>query len=106
MKKIIIGIAAALVTSTPVQADAWHHGYGGYRNYGYRPYGWVAPAVIGGAIGYSLARPWYPPTPVYAPAPVYVEQAPAVLPAPQPVCSEWIEVRGADGTITQQRVCR
>ena len=61
----------------------------GFRHYGYRGgcYGcnWVAPALIGGVIGYELSRPstvYVEPTPVYVqPSVVYTQptvQAPPV----------------------------
>jgi len=49
-----------------------------YRGYGYHPYGWVGPAVIGGVIGYELARP-----PVVVQQPVIVQQPPVVYQQPQ-----------------------
>lgn len=73
MKKLIIAIALA-ATAASVSA----HGYGGH-GYGHRGWGWVAPAVIGGAIGYGFGRYYYtPPPPAYVPPPQpvqpYVEQ--------------------------------
>jgi hypothetical protein len=71
MKKIIL--ALFLVFSAQAQAQ-WHHGGGHYY---WRPgYGWVVPAVVGGAIVYEATRPSVvvvqptmpPPTiPMYAP---------------------------------------
>ena len=54
MKSGILGIFMVLVAGS---ASAHWHGYGGCC---YRPYyggGWVAPAIIGGVIGYELSRP-------------------------------------------------
>ena len=75
MKKIIAILALSLAAFS-TSAFAWQ---GGYRG------GWVAPALIGGVVGYSLARPYYygpppvyyapPPPVVYAPPPVYIQQA-------------------------------
>lgn len=52
-------------------AFAQHHYHGYYHS---RPsYGWVAPVVIGGVIGYALAQPrvvYVNPPVVYAPVPV------------------------------------
>lgn len=76
MKKLL---ALFLVSMACVaQADA--HGYyrggccyrGGYGN------GWIAPALIGGAIGYGLSRPYYDPVYVMTP-PVIVEQQPVIV---------------------------
>lgn len=72
MKKLL-AVLILLVGVTSVQA----HGY--YRN-GY----WVGPAIIGGVVGYSLARPYYPPSVVYvqpSPTTVYVQQpSPTYIP--------------------------
>ena len=75
MKKIIVGLML-LVTCGLASA----HGY--YRN-GY----WVAPAAIGGVIGYELARPryYYPPYVTYpAPAPQIVYTQPPTYTMPPP----------------------
>jgi hypothetical protein len=64
MKKLLVILA---VFATSVQAGPWHHGPHPHRTY------WVAPAIIGGIIGYELSRPHYTPASVYvAPQPVYV----------------------------------
>ena len=103
MKKVIL--ACLLMASA--SAFAWgHYGYrGGYYHHGYGWGGWVAPALIGGAIGYGIAS-----TPVYA-NPVVVPSPPVVVPQPyvvnpQPNCGPWTEIRNPDGTITTQRVCQ
>jgi hypothetical protein len=94
-KLIITTVFASLLAmsglfATDAQAQ-WHGGYG-YRG------GWVAPALVGGVIGYSLARPYYaPPAVVYAQPqviytqpPVYVQQS---YPAPQaPAGYHWAQV--------------
>jgi hypothetical protein len=102
MKKIIV--ACMLLVSA--SAFAWgHYGYRGYyHGYGYG--GWVAPALIGGAIGYGIAS-----TPVYANPPVVYTQPPVVYTQPsvtavQPNCSAWTEVRNPDGSVTTQRTCQ
>ena len=98
MKKILLCLVL-LVSSISAQA----HGYY-YRN------GWVAPALIGGVIGYEMARP-----PVYTP-PVIVSTPPVVVSQPivqppyvntQPLnCGPWTEIRNLDGSITTQRTCQ
>ena len=81
MKKLLVALllcsAGMGACIAPVQA----HGYYGYRG-GYYG-GWVAPALIGGVVGYSLARPYYapPPTVVYVQPPVYVQQPYSYPPA-------------------------
>ena len=52
-----IALASLILVSGTSRADPnhWnHHGY--YPN----PYGWVAPLVIGGAVGYVITRPMQP----------------------------------------------
>jgi hypothetical protein len=52
-----IALASLILVSGTSQANPnhWnHHGY--YPN----PYGWVAPLVIGGAVGYVITRPMQP----------------------------------------------
>ena len=68
MKKIVMALVLLAVAGI---ADA--HGY--YRG-GRCCYGWVAPAIIGGVIGYELSRPYYqlPPPPVVIQQPVYIQQ--------------------------------
>jgi hypothetical protein len=71
----------------PVQAQGFHH-HGGYYRSG-NGLNWVAPAVIGGVIGYELSRPRYeqpviiqqPPVYVTPPTTVYI-QPPGAFPPP------------------------
>jgi hypothetical protein len=54
MKSKIISVAMLLIAGS---ASAHWHGHGGCC---YRPYNggdWIAPAIIGGVIGYELSRP-------------------------------------------------
>lgn len=70
MKKILLAI---LLVSSFTVADACC--YRGYYRYGHDAgIGWVAPALIGGVIGYELARP-----PLVVEQPVIV-QPPVVIP--------------------------
>ena len=62
MKKLLTVIALTLSISAMAEA----HGY--WRHDGHGGWNWVAPALVGGVIGYEIARP-----PVVAPAPVVVE---------------------------------
>ena len=74
MKKILLALTILATVATSTNAMAW--GYrGGYRG-GCYGCGWIAPALIGGVIGYELARP--APV-VVGPAPVVVEPAPVVV---------------------------
>ena len=107
MKKFI---AILLLTLTAGTALAQHHGHGGhgyYRGggYGYRG-GWVAPAIIGGVIGYGLSRPYYDP--YYAQPPVYVQPAPVyVQPQPmvQPQCTRYIYQDQYGQTVREETRC-
>ena len=87
MKKLFIGL---LLTMFGVSAMAQHYGYRpNHRHHGYQPshrsYNWVAPLVIGGALGYALTRP-----------PVVVEQPVIVAPPPPPppVMDEFVYING------------
>ena len=86
MKKLALAIA--LLTTATVASAHDHGGFrGGYHGGYYGGYhgggGWVAPAIIGGVIGYELAHPYY-----YAPPPVTYVQPPVVYQQPvAPVCT-------------------
>ena len=58
-----------------------HEGFrhGGYYRGGCYGCNWVAPALIGGVIGYELSRPHY-----YE-QPVIVQQPPVIVQQPQPI---------------------
>jgi len=76
MKKIVFALSLlALVGSATAQAHEGFRYRGGccYHGGGYGM-GWVAPAVIGGVIGYEIAQP----------RTVVVEQPPIVYTQPQP----------------------
>jgi hypothetical protein len=90
MKRLLL--ALALITSTTAFAQ---HGY--WRHDGRGGWGWVAPVVVGGVIGYEIARP--------APA-VVVQQQPPVVVQQQENCSPWTQIQNPDGTVTTTRTCR
>ena len=102
MKRFITLILLAGSLSAVAQPGFRH-----YHHHGYYPgpnYGWVAPTIIGGMIGYEMARNY--PT-VVVQQPVIVQQAPATVYYGQTQsCSEWIEIQQPDGTITRTRTCR
>lgn len=81
MKKLLLALSLIVVSSAA--SAQWHH-HGGYCCYrgGYNPGGWVAPAIIGGVIGYELSRP-----PVYT-APVIVEQPSIIVQQPTTVIQQ------------------
>ena len=78
MKRFLSLFILTLVLTTSAEACCYrdgyyHHGYDGGG-------GWVAPALIGGVIGYELARP-----------PVVVEQ-PVIVQPPQVVAQPQVQV--------------
>jgi len=80
-------ILASILLLLPLSATAQHHQ--GFRHFDHHQHyrggwGWVAPAVIGGAVVYGLTRP------VIVQQPVYVQQSP-VLGQPQIVIIDGIE---------------
>ena len=68
MKKLIVALLLA-ISVTPALAERYHPHYGYYRH----GWGWIAPAVIGGAVVYAATRP-----------PVIVQQPPVVIQQPPP----------------------
>jgi len=97
MKKIVF-----LLLMSSVSAFAQHHDYYRHENHGYWQRGdggwaWVAPTIIGGVIGYEIARNQ---------PPIVVQQPPVIVQNPLPkVCSPWTEIQNLDGTITRTRTC-
>ena len=84
MKKLLltIGLSLGLAVTASAQAHEWHGGYRGYYHGGcYGCGNWVAPAIIGGVIGYELSRPntvvVEQPSVVYTQPQVVVQQPPA-----------------------------
>lgn len=106
MKKVL---AILLLT---ISAGAMAHGHNHHGGF-YRPHyggwgwgGWVAPTIIGGVVGYELAR-----QPVIVQQPPVIVQQPPVMVQPQmttqPVnCTAWTETQNPDGTITRTRICQ
>ena len=85
MKKILTVLLLTCSMSAMAQHGSSHgrnhQGYHGNHNRG--GYGLVAPMIIGGVIGYSIARNYYDPYYGYVPPPViYVQTPPPVLSAP------------------------
>lgn len=108
MKTLIILVVLILCFSNPALANQEKHGYypqyqkpvpqhrhnhnyyNHNYNYQYRDrWNWVAPAIVGGVIGYTLTRPDY-----------YVEPR-----SYETVCGEWREIRNWDGTVIRERTC-
>ena len=107
MKRVLL-VTALVLSSVPAMAQ--HHGYGyGYHRHYHGGYGggWIAPLIIGGAVGYAITRA---PDPVIVQQPpVIVQQPPVVvgapLPANNPNCGPWTETQQPDGSIVRQRTC-
>ena len=76
MKKLLLALSMLCVVGTA--GAQWHHGYHGCCYRGGYGGGWVAPALIGGVIGYELSRP----------APVIVEQQPVIVQPPVSVVQQ------------------
>jgi len=87
-------LAMSALFASQANAYGYHHEY-------HRGYGWVAPVIIGGVIGYELARPYYQP-----PQPVIIQQPPVYIQQPQivqepPVGYHWQMM--VDPATNQQR---
>jgi hypothetical protein len=100
MKKLFISLLLVVATIPAfAQHRHGHHGHGQWHR-GYNGWSWVVPAVIGGAVVYSVTRP----------DPIIIQQPPVVVQPPAPVtvlqnCSPWTETQNHDGTITRTRTC-
>lgn len=94
MHKVLIAGAVALASLTAQADPYYYHGHGPHIQYRYVDRGsdWVAPAILGGLVVYAATRP-----------PVVVQQPPVVV---APTCGPWVEIRNADGTVTQTRTCQ
>ena len=82
MKKLLLALSLLAVVGTATAHEGFRGYRGGYYHGGCYGCGWVAPALIGGVIGYELSRP----TTVYVepqPSVVYVQPQPTVQ-APPP----------------------
>jgi hypothetical protein len=100
MKKLL-AITLLTLAAMPAMAQ-YHHYHHGYWNRG--PGGgwvWVAPTIIGGVIGYEIARN-QPPVVVQQP-PIVVQNPPVVVQNQN--CSPWTETQNPDGTVTRTRTC-
>jgi hypothetical protein len=99
MKKLL-AVFLLLIAGT-ASAQHFHHHHG-YWQRGYNGgWNWVAPTIIGGVIGYEIARNQ---------TPVVVQQQPVIVQQPATViqsqnCSPWTETQNPDGTITRTRTC-
>ena len=102
MKKLLAIILLTVSMSSMAQHGLRHYHHHGY--YSGPSYNWVAPTIIGGVIGYEIARTQQP---------VIVQQQPVIIQQPQPVpyygqtpnCTAWNEIQTSDGKIYRERTC-
>ena len=116
MSKLLVGLLLA-VTATSAFADRDDHGRGyGYRGgYGYHEHyhggynNWIAPALIGGVIGYELGQPrtvYVQPQPqvIYQQPPViYNNSVQGACPAPYTPTYNLVWAYDANGNQYQQQ---
>lgn len=98
MKKFLVITLAAL--SLNVMA---HGPHGHWRHDSGRGWSWVAPAVIGGVIGYEISRQNPPQTVIIQQPPPFVIPPTVVT---EQVCSPWTQIMNPDGTTTYTRTCQ
>ena len=104
MKRLIATLLMTVSVGAMAHGPHGYH-YGGYHHGG-GGWGWVAPALIGGAVVYAATRPpvvvQQPPVVVQQP-PVVIQQNPVVVQGQN--CSPWTQVQNPDGSITTTRTC-
>ena len=77
MKKLLLSLSLLAVLGTASAHEGFRGYRGGYYHGGCYGCNWIAPALIGGVIGYELNRPntvYVEPAPVYVPPPVVYTQ--------------------------------
>lgn len=91
------------IASTSFAQHHHHHRHGYWKYDSGRQWQWVAPVIIGGVIGYEIAKTNPPQT-------VIIQQPPpTALPpmnTPDMVCSPWTQIINSDGTVTYTRTCQ
>jgi hypothetical protein len=97
MKKILTVFLLMVSASAFAQH---HHGY--HHGYGLRPYNWIGPTIIGGVIGYEIAR--QQPI-IVQQQPVFVQQQPVIIQQSPQVCTDWKEIQYPDGKLYRERTC-
>ena len=94
---LVLGVSTTLFsTAAFADRDDYHgrgYGYRGYREvheYHHGGYNnWVAPALIGGIVGYELSRPYYnQPQVIYTQPQVIYQQQPQVIYTQPPVVQQ------------------
>lgn len=112
MKKILLAFTIMLFASTAFAGPHGYHGsalriqhHGHYGHHGHWRHGnsggwvWVVPTLIGGVIGYEIAKnQTQQPVP---PTTVIVQSQPVL----QQNCSLWTETQHPDGSVTKTRTC-
>ena len=94
MKKLLSILMLSVGLASCFPAMAQHHGHHGYYRGGYG-WGWVAPAVIGGAVVYAATRPSV--VVQQQPNVVYIPQAnQLVVPYAPPVGFHWEQILDAN----------
>lgn len=96
MKRLILAI---LLTASFSATAGGYHSHPGHWHRHNNAWVWVVPTIVGGVIGYEIAR--HQPTVVTQPQPPVIIQQ-----TTQPNCSPWTEVQHPDGTITRTRTCQ
>ena len=97
MKRVLFGLLLVSSSAFAQHNDYRHEHHGYWQRGGDNGWMWVAPTIIGGVIGYEIARNQ---------PPVVVQQPPVIVQNPTPkVCSPWAEIQNPDGTITRTRTC-
>jgi len=108
MKKLVAILLLALTATTAMaQHHGYRHGHGGYWHRGYGGgWTWVAPTIIGGVIGYEIARN-QPPVIVQQPPVVYTP--PVYSPPPAPVvqagCTRYVFLDQSGQTVREEVRC-
>jgi hypothetical protein len=102
MKSLLVFLLS--ITCISANAHGYDHRHYGHYHGGYG-YGWVAPTIIGGVIGYEIARQNQPvivqQQPVIVQQPIYTQPT-----VPGTTCTPWQVVQMPDGTYTQTRTCQ
>ena len=94
MKKVLIGLLLLAAASAQAQHRSFHY-YNHYHSRGPDPFMWVFPTIVGGVVGYEIARQQQQ---------VVIQQSTPIVVQNQ-TCTPWTEVQNADGTITRTRTC-
>lgn len=106
MKKFLALLGLSVICFT-ASAHGYNRGHVVHSSHGR----WIAPALVGGIVGYAMARQQAYAAPVYSNPQVYYN--PPVYNVPQsyysyqvPQCGPWTQVQNYDGSVTVTRICR